>query len=1171
MARSFGASGSDATLFLTGSGFTALNDLAQGNFTYGVVGRRTSDNNNLYLGGKNPGSSTSAGWEFLTGFNVGGANPGHLRLLVWTNGTRYDVSAGTADTSNTTILNQHEMMVATWAQSTGAVKMYRGPIESPIKEVTAYTNNTTGTGTASTTDAPGVLKAWNIPRGSQALPFNGDGSWVFVYNRVLNQNELQVVQEGILTYRAGCEVTSSVIQTRGVNIMKSISGYVLLNYQDASGNFFEYSGNAITASNSGTAFSIGAESSNWVSPLQFEDDLEYSIPEQTIYRYTTEFAKFTVSSSATQFTAWYRTTLDPATYPSQSVLAYSINNALPVKLASAVLNTTGSTTPAFNSASIAGLTGSNKAISFINGARSHPSGSPEPHQGTYLTLAQFNAPATIIAPPARTNRMVAIGDSIQEGFLADIPQQYAGLQTLRQNLPAWLDSVQMWGAGGNALYDYFVDAATTTGSINRIVSSSMPRTVVIALMANDQGRAYWSTATAKPAVLGGINLLLKNFSGSIYLIPATPTNNETNSNSFGETYPTWRAMLATLPVSSSDSSRVFYVDTMSPPWVNTGSQMADSVHPNTSGHQSIATKEATLFANDPLGPRPGGLTGAFTIGTITLTALTPVQVSGNTGSFALGSTATEASASRVQTGVPISSSIGSSSPSGTANLSLTGTTGSFALGTITTLAAATISSTGLLLSSSLGSPIVTPGDQSASINVSGSGLTSTIGLSPISAPSWLFRRSITIDHTKIPSTLYNFPIVVAGVFPWMRTVANGGRITNDLGYDVGFFSDSILSSSLIHERGLYTGSTGQIAYYILIPTASSTVDTVIQIAYANPAVTTDLTMSSSVWDNNFVGVYHLGPQTLAWDNDSTALHNNLIALSATASLSVLDGSVVFDGTSSVLYRNATSVDRTPMTLEVMFKPQNEIPSDQVLVSVASTDTNAPGYELMLSSSQSVRGTLGYQDYTPDTGHGTVLTGSWNYASVAYSGSNERSVTLNNLIVNGPSVVHPAAFPQHNMSIGARYIGEGFKKQFDGEISEVRISNIDRTSAWRIATYNSLVNATSFAALGPEIGLLAITPFAFGSVATSAIGTSTVNVPTVVVAVAGVTGSKAIGQVSVAAISANATVTTTGVSGLFGLGFITLVAESLIVPDAPVFPVLSYRKGRKRIVTIRPLP
>jgi hypothetical protein len=600
MARLFGAATSDRTTFTQGGGFTGLDNLAQGNFTYGVVGRRTSDNNNLYLGGKNPGSSTTAGWEFLVGFDVGGTTPGHLRLLVWTSGTRYDVSAGASAANDVTGLNQHEMMVVTWT-SGGTVKMYRSPIENPILEVAGYTNNTTPSGTTGT-DSTGNLTAWNNARGGNANSWIGDGSWVFVYNRVLSKNELQTVQAGILTYRAGVEANDSATKTRGVNMMKSVSGYVMLNYQDASGNFTEYSGNNITASGTGT-FTAGAESANWYAPTSFEDDLETTLAEQTTYRYTSEFARFTVSSSATAFTAWYKTTLDPSTYPNQAVLAYALDNALPTKLSSPVLNATASlnsTVAAYNTGSVTGLTGSSKAISLINGVRSHPNGVPAPYQGTFLTLAQFNASSSFIAPPATLKRMVVINDSIGEGFLADCPQQYSGFQTVRRSLPNWIDAVQMWGAGGNALYDYFQDASTTSGSVSRITSGSGLAAVVIELMINDHGRAYWSSTTAKSALIGGINLLLPQFSGPVYLIPMTPTTNESaTSTTYGETYSTWRTMLSTVPALTNSPSRVIYVDTMTDPWINTATQMGDSVHPNTAGQQAIGVREQTLFASDP--------------------------------------------------------------------------------------------------------------------------------------------------------------------------------------------------------------------------------------------------------------------------------------------------------------------------------------------------------------------------------------------------------------------------------------------------------------------------------------------------------------------------------------------------------------------------------------------
>jgi hypothetical protein len=522
----------------------------------------------------------------------------------------------------------------------------------------------------------------------------------------------------------------------------------------------------------------------------------------------------------------------------------------------------------------------------------------------------------------------------------------------------------------------------------------------------------------------------------------------------------------------------------------------------------------------------------------------------------------------------VSSSIGAVTPSGTATKAVTGNTASFALGTTTRTGPATVAATGFPLTIALGSTIETTAPVPASVFVTGSVAVSSIGASIINLPTWLFRRSITIDHTKIPNTdQYNFPMVFAGTFDSLRLVETGGRVTDQNGYDIGFFSDATLSSSLAYERGFYTGSNGQCAYYVLLPTASSTIDGTIYLAYGNPSITSDLSVSSSVWDSNYVGVYHLNAGTLQFDNDSTSYINNLNLVAITSSLGVLDGEVTFDGTSSVLYQNGTSVDRAPMTLEVVFRTRDQILSDQVLVSVATTDSNAPGFELMLPVRQlAVRGTLGVDDLTPSTPSGSVVTGSWNYAGVSYSGSSQRSLTLNNLVVTGSSINRTATFPQQNVSIGARYNGDGFRKQFDGVISEVRVSKIDRSADWRQATYNSLVNTISFYTLGPEVGLLATSPALSGSVATGSIGTATVNIAVVNISGSGVTGSARVGTVSASAINPNVAATTTGVRITVTVGTSGVIATSLESgTDTISYPVTSYRKARKRIVRIRPLP
>src|SRR5690349_18662985 len=105
-----------------------------------------------------------------------------------------------------------------------------------------------------------------------------------------------------------------------------------------------------------------------------------------------------------------------------------------------------------------------------------------------------------------------------------------------------------------------------------------------------------------------------------------------------------------------------------------------------------------------------------------------------------------------------------------------------------------------------------------------------------SAQSWSngysFRRSITIDHTKVPNTdQTNFPVLISGTYSYLATTANGGDVTNANGYDIIFTSDAGGTSLLPFEQESYSASTGALNYWVQVPTVSHTTDTVIYIFY----------------------------------------------------------------------------------------------------------------------------------------------------------------------------------------------------------------------------------------------------------------------------------------------------------------------------------------------------
>ena len=133
-----------------------------------------------------------------------------------------------------------------------------------------------------------------------------------------------------------------------------------------------------------------------------------------------------------------------------------------------------------------------------------------------------------------------------------------------------------------------------------------------------------------------------------------------------------------------------------------------------------------------------------------------------------------------------------------------------------------------------------------------------LGATPAAAQYWpsgySYRSTITIDHTKVPNTdQTNFPVLVSGTFSDLATVANGGKVTSANGYDIIFTSDANGLNQLPFEQESYNPSTGAIVYWVKLPTASHTADTVFYMFYGNSSIVADLSTKTAVWDRTILG------------------------------------------------------------------------------------------------------------------------------------------------------------------------------------------------------------------------------------------------------------------------------------------------------------------------------
>jgi hypothetical protein len=177
---------------------------------------------NCYLSGKaaTP-AGVNAGWELLAGGSVanGSTTKGHPRVLVWTNGNRYDVQTGAGDNMQVGV---HEV-VGFQFNTVAGITLYRGPIQSTVAASTGVNTISAGSGTL-VSDAPCICYIGNNGRSDQ--PFDGDIGWTCIYSR----NSAFTITE-VNTIRAAMVTAMGGDIAGGVTAMKTVSGYQRLVYE----------------------------------------------------------------------------------------------------------------------------------------------------------------------------------------------------------------------------------------------------------------------------------------------------------------------------------------------------------------------------------------------------------------------------------------------------------------------------------------------------------------------------------------------------------------------------------------------------------------------------------------------------------------------------------------------------------------------------------------------------------------------------------------------------------------------------------------------------------------------------------------------------------------------------------------------------------------------------
>jgi Concanavalin A-like lectin/glucanases superfamily/Domain of unknown function (DUF2341) len=330
-----------------------------------------------------------------------------------------------------------------------------------------------------------------------------------------------------------------------------------------------------------------------------------------------------------------------------------------------------------------------------------------------------------------------------------------------------------------------------------------------------------------------------------------------------------------------------------------------------------------------------------------------------------------------------------------------------------------------------------------------------------------FRRTITIDHTKVPNTdQSNFPMLIAGTYTYLRTTGNGGNVTNVNGYDILFTSDPNGSNALNYEREIYNASTGAVALWVKVPLLSHTSDTVLYMFYGNASVTTDQSNKPAVWDGNYLGVWHLPDGSSLTGLDSTANHYNLTNTNAvTATAGQIDGAANFNGSNNYLSNGAISV-APGSSITISFWNNVATANLQPASAFSLGNSENPNRIHAHAPWSDKRLYWDYGDYFNggriSTDYTSYLDG-WTYVTLTFNASdNSHRIYLNGTQSASSVNSNVPVNTQTGISIGAWTAIPFYEK---GSIDEFRVSNSARSADWIATDYNNQSNPSTFYTVG----------------------------------------------------------------------------------------------------------
>lgn len=333
-------------------------------------------------------------------------------------------------------------------------------------------------------------------------------------------------------------------------------------------------------------------------------------------------------------------------------------------------------------------------------------------------------------------------------------------------------------------------------------------------------------------------------------------------------------------------------------------------------------------------------------------------------------------------------------------------------------------------------------------------------------PIWFdtnFKRRvlITINSLQVPSTQTNFPFLFNSILTDLTpsNVQSGGE-------DIRFASESGLTEFNVEIEKMDTGATSLQAW-AKIPSISN--GTKFYMYYGNPTASLPpLIDRQAVWPSDYQAVYHLNQTTFgaATTIDSTSKDNDGTPQTSLTQVSgQIDGSLDFNGNANEFINIPDSATFDPGTgpwsvsVWIMI---NDTGSNKVVVAKQDVSPDFRGWAFRLQSPTKFRLVFRDSEVVPNIitvqSDDNISVGSYVNLVGTYDGNTggagvtlyKDGVAVNQTILFGDTLVSAVA----NNIVGMIAGDISGDARLIGELSEVRLSNIEKSADFILTEYNN---------------------------------------------------------------------------------------------------------------------